>query len=349
MAWPRRGLDREPGLADQADEGEPVMISMQGVPSSLILRNQSWVRKQAQSLMRHLPSNIEKADLIQAGLIAVAQASLTFEWEGERDSEEANQAFVRYAQMRVKGAMIDELRQRDHLGRGQRRKVKAMELARERWRGEHGREPTAEELGSALHMSADEVFALQLAARSGQDVSLDDGSDAPDRSTVPEPATEHDEVEARVDTGLLLRRLEAFFATLPERERQVIDAYLGVGLTPIELAQSLNLTATRVSQLFKSICQRIGLHMAPHHHPTTQAQRSTDRLRQARGMDLERLITLREVELSRLEPGSAWSDVLEAALAHRTGPAAGPAPSNPAPYPGPGAASAPAKRTMNGY
>jgi RNA polymerase sigma factor for flagellar operon FliA len=301
------------------------MISMQGVPSSLILRNQSWVRKQAQSLMRHLPSNIEKADLIQAGLIAVAQASLTFQWEGERDSEEANQAFVRYAQMRVKGAMLDELRQRDHLGRGQRRKVKALELARERWRGQHGREPTAEELGSACHMSAQEVFDLEIAARSGQNVSLDDGSDAPDRDAVAEPATERDEVEARVDTGLLLRRLEAFFATLPERERQVIDAYLGVGLTPVELAQSLNLTVTRVSQLFKSLCERIGLHMHPHLHPKPRDQRSTDRLRPARGMDLDRLITLREAELSRLEPGSAWSDVLEAALAHRTGPAAEPA------------------------
>ena len=295
------------------------MISMQGVPSSLILRNQSWVRKQAQSLMRHLPSNVEKADLIQAGLIAVAQASLTFEWTGERDSEEANQAFVRYAQMRVKGAMLDELRQRDHLGRGQRRKVKAMELARERWRGLHGREPTAEELGSACNMSAEEIFDLEVAARSGQNVSLDDGSDAEERGATPEPATERDEVEARVDTGLLLRRLEAFFATLPERERQVIDAYLGIGLTPVELAQSLNLTVTRVSQLFKSVCERIGLHLHPHQRP--QDQRSTDRLRPARGMDLEKLITLREAELTRIEPGTAWGDVLQAALEQWSEPA----------------------------
>ena len=43
------------------------MISMQGVPSSLIAKNESWVRKQAQALARHLPSNVEKADLIQVG------------------------------------------------------------------------------------------------------------------------------------------------------------------------------------------------------------------------------------------------------------------------------------------
>jgi RNA polymerase sigma factor for flagellar operon FliA len=80
------------------------MISMQGVPSALIAKNESWVRKQAQALVRHLPSNVEKADLIQVGLIAVAQASIGFQWEGDRDSPEATEAFLRYARARVKGA-----------------------------------------------------------------------------------------------------------------------------------------------------------------------------------------------------------------------------------------------------
>ena len=70
------------------------MISMEGVPSSLILRNESWVRKQANSLARRLPSNVERADLIQVGLIAVAQAALGFEWPGDRESTEAREAFV---------------------------------------------------------------------------------------------------------------------------------------------------------------------------------------------------------------------------------------------------------------
>ena len=115
---------------------------MQGVPSSLIAKNESWVRKQAQALARHLPCNVEKADLIQVGLIAVAQASLGFQWDGDRDSPEAAEAFVRYARARVKGAMLDELRQMDHLGRAQRRKIKALQIARERWRSAHGSEPT---------------------------------------------------------------------------------------------------------------------------------------------------------------------------------------------------------------
>ena len=53
-----------------------------------------------------------------------------------------------------------------------------------------------------------------------------------------------------------MRRLERFFAALPERERQVIDAYLGIGLTPTQLAAELKVTPSRVSQMFKALVQR---------------------------------------------------------------------------------------------
>ena len=286
------------------------MISMQGVPSSLILRNQSWVRKQAQAFMRHLPSNVEKADLIQAGLIGVAQAALSFVWEGDRESDEAKEAFVRYARMRVKGAMLDELRQMDHLGRAQRRKVKVIEVATERWRASHGADPTAAELSQSCGMGTEEVFELALAARSGQTTSLSEDSDSDDaHSPPPEPATEKDEVEARVDTGMLMRRLEKFFATLPERERLIIDSYLGVGMTPIELAESLEISSSRVSQLFKSICKRIGIHLGHAH------QRSTDRATPAAMANIEELIALREAELARAGADRAWSELVEEVLA----------------------------------
>ena len=128
------------------------MLSMHGVSSALIARNESWVRRQASALARHLPSNVEKADLIQVGLIAVAQAALAFKWEGEHDSEEGKEAFARYARMRVKGAMLDELRQMDHLGRAQRRKVKVIQIARERWQARHGVVPSLAELSGVCGM-----------------------------------------------------------------------------------------------------------------------------------------------------------------------------------------------------
>jgi RNA polymerase sigma factor for flagellar operon FliA len=289
--------------------GRP-MISMQGVPSSLIARNESWVRRQAQSLIRRLPSNVEKADLIQVGLIAVAQSALSFEWEGDRDTEEAKEAFARYARMRVKGAMLDELRQMDHLGRAQRRKVNVIRIARERWRGGHGADPSLTELSKLTGIGVDEIASLEQAARAGQTESLSDDGDTEDHARPAQPATAQDEVEARVDTGILLRRLERFFAGLPERERQVIDAYLGVGMTPIQLADSLKVSPSRVSQMYKAICERIAGHFG-HAAPN---QRSMDRQGPAAAARFNELLAMREAELARSTELGAWGEMVEGVL-----------------------------------
>jgi len=290
------------------------MISMHGVPSSLILRNESWVRQQAHALARHLPSNVEKADLIQVGLIAVAQAALSFEWEGDRETDEAKEAFVRYARLRVKGAMLDELRQMDHLSRTQRRKVKVIQIARERWRATHDSSSVAD-ISKLCGLSVEEIFDLESQAIAGRTVSSTEHEDSESPVSQHEPATEHDEVEARVDTGILMRRLEHFFAALPERDRQVIDAYLGIGMTPIKLAEAMQVTPSRVSQMFTAVCTRIGIHLgsvAPEGHA---GHRSIDRAGVHRQSDFDALIAEREAALARPDAGGDWSERFEALLA----------------------------------
>lgn len=285
------------------------MISMQGVPSSLILRNESWVRQHARALARRLPSNVERADLIQVGLIAVAQAALGFEWEGDRDTEEAREAFVRYAKLRVNGAMIDELRQMDHLTRPQRRKVKIVQVARQQWQALSDARPTASDLGSLCGLSVEEIFQAESDAQRGHDVSSHpDLENADEAVRHGEPATPQDEVEARVDTGMLMRRLESFFAGLPESDRKVIDAYLGVGLTPAKLAEEMQVSPSRVSQIFKSVRDRIDQHMAQ------PERRSVDRTPSPVGARFDELIADREAELANAQPSGAWSERLEEVL-----------------------------------
>lgn len=285
------------------------MISMQGVPSALILRNESWVRQHASALARRLPSNVERADLIQVGLIAVAQAALGFEWEGDRDTEEAREAFVRYAKLRVNGAMIDELRQMDHLTRPQRRKVKVVQVARQQWQALSDAHPTATDLSRLCGLTVEEIFQAESDAQCGHDVSSPSGTeDADDGAQQSEQATPQDEVEARVDTGMLMRRLERFFASLPESERKVIDAYLGVGLTPVKLAEEMKVSPSRVSQIFKSVRDRIEQHM------TQPERRSVDRVPVPAGTAFDDLIAQREAVLAGLHASGAWSKRLEEAL-----------------------------------
>jgi RNA polymerase sigma factor for flagellar operon FliA len=289
------------------------MISMQGVHSSLIARNESWVRKQAAALVRHLPANVEKADLIQVGLIAVAQAAMGFEWEGDRETDEAKEAFVRYARMRVKGAMLDELRQMDHLGRAQRRKVKVIQIAQERWRSEHGAEAGLAELSELCGISVDEIAELEQADQEGRTRSSsgedeDEGFEglSPERFHA---ATPQDEVEARVDTAIVMRRLERFFAQLPERERLIIDSYMGVGLSPTELAASLKVSPSRVSQVYSRLLGRIADHFG------NDQQRRIDRLpKPAAAPGFAELVTQREQELQRAPGQGPWGEMMEDVL-----------------------------------
>lgn len=284
------------------------MVPMHGVPSALIARNESWVRQQAQALVRHLPANVEKADLIQVGLIAVAQAALSFTWEGEPETDEAEQAFVKYARHRVRGAMLDELRQMDHLGRAQRRKVKVVQIARERWRSIHGKEPLLAELAPITGLTVDEIAQLDQVDRLGRGQASTDSSDH-DSDDIHldrlHPATPKEEVEARVDTGIVMRHLERFFAQLPERERRVIDAYLGVGLTPVQLAQELKVSPSRVSQIYKGLLEKMARHFGHH--------RSTDRLADAPGR-FDELVAQREAELEASPTDGPWGEMVEEVL-----------------------------------
>lgn len=292
---------------------------MQGVPSVLIAKNQSWVRQQAQALARRLPANVERADLIQAGLIAVAQAAVTFRWPEDRDSPATHEEFVRYARMRVKGAMLDELRQMDFLSRGDRRKLKAVDIARDRFRATHGREPGLVELAELTQLSTQHISDLLRAEQLGRQHLNQAGSDDHEASSAMAhtPTTEQDEVEARVDTAIVLRRLERFFAELPERDRRVIDAYLGVGLSPTELARSLNVTPSRVSQIYHAVVQRAASHIQTPEPADTRpsGQRATDRL----GRSLDELVTLREQALRQGEQG-AWGELIEHVLSQPEAP-----------------------------
>jgi RNA polymerase sigma factor for flagellar operon FliA len=281
---------------------------MQGVPSALVARNESWVRRQAQSMMRRVPANVEKADLIQVGLIAVAQAALSFVWEGDRESDDAREAFVGYAQMRVKGAMLDELRQMDTITRGERRKIKAIQIARERWIAANGVEPGLAQTAAICEMDVDEIAQLDLLVEATRVESMSGAEDGEFLERF-HPATERDEVEARVDTAIVLRRLEEFFAKLPERERRVIDSYLGVGLSPVELAASLRLSPSRLSQLYSGLLRRMARHFGVDGH-----HRATDDRAESIAVDMGQLVAQREMDLRGASGRAGWADLIESVI-----------------------------------
>jgi Sigma-70, region 4 len=163
------------------------------------------------------------------------------------------------------------------------------------------------QLSALCGMDIDEIARLEQADQQGRMKSASADSDD-DEPAEHRAATERDEVEARVDTGIVLRRLERFFAALPERERQVIDAYLGVGLSPTQLAARLQVTPSRVSQIFGALVRRIALHFGQ------DPKRAMDRLPDRSAAAFEQHMAQREVELATRAGEGPWGRMVEEVL-----------------------------------
>lgn len=232
--------------------------SLENVPGTLIAEHLPWVKRQAASLCRRLPANVERDDLVQVGLIAIAWAATAFVWEGG-DGDDAQSAFMRFAQKRVKGAMLDELRRMDPLPRTQRRKLKQVQAARERLQAEDGKVPPLSALSAAAGMSVDEIARLSQFAHP---IETSTSTDSDEPLPAIEPSTSADTVEAHVDSGLRMRWFQGFVSSLPDVDQQVIDCYLGEGPDPAQLARELKLSASAVSQRCKAVVERIARHLA---------------------------------------------------------------------------------------
>ena len=233
--------------------------SLQGVSSAFVLKHQSRVRKKAQALVRHLPANGERSDLVQEGLLAVAQSTTTFEWEGDHENADGTEAFLRYARMRVKGVMPDELRAGDFLSRGERQEVKRVQVARDRHRAPHGTEASPGRRAEFTGLAAREICALLHADQLGRNhhrrcrrCHRRQGATPPTRDP-----TDADAGEAAVNQAIMLRRMQALYERLTDRDRAVLDAYAGGGPTPTQTAAQLGVTPSRVSQIYASLPRRI--------------------------------------------------------------------------------------------
>jgi RNA polymerase sigma factor for flagellar operon FliA len=164
-------------------------------------------------------------------------------------------------------------------------------------------------------MSIDQMSKLEQADLEGRAKSSAAQADGDEEPAEARAATPHDEVEARVDTAIVMRRLERFFAAMPLRERQVIDAYMGIGLTPTQLAAQLKVTPSRVSQMFKALVQRTALHFGQ------DPKRAIDRLPQRSPDDFERRVAQRELALAASADEGAWGHMMESALTRPITPA----------------------------
>jgi RNA polymerase sigma factor for flagellar operon FliA len=221
----------------------------------LIIQYAPWVKFIALRMAAKLPSHIQAEDLISAGIIGLIDALDKFNPAREVQ-------FKTYAQIRIQGAIKDELRSLDWASRSMRQKVKRLEQAYATLEQELGRPPSSEEVASSMGIEIDAFEALLEDAKGTSLVSLeelDQGPASEDKSTLLEALlTRRDEDPLELlNLHALKKALTQAIAELPEKERLVLSLYYYEELTMKEVGKVLSLTESRISQLHTQAVLRL--------------------------------------------------------------------------------------------
>lgn len=211
----------------------------------LILEHYPLVRMIATRMVRRFPSHIEVEELINIGTLGLIDAI-------DRFDAARGVPFKSYAEIRIRGAIVDSLREADWIPRSVRRRFARLETTRTQLRTQLGREPTREEMAGALEVDVemydDLVGGAEIRRLVSLDAPLDDeGGGATVGDQVSDDSAQplldqwiHEETRSQV-AGAIQR--------LPEKERQVISLYYQRGLNLKEIGEILGVTESRVCQL----------------------------------------------------------------------------------------------------
>jgi RNA polymerase sigma factor for flagellar operon FliA len=209
------------------------------------------VKRIAHHLMARLPANVLLEDLIQNGMIGLLDAIARYE-------QGLGAQFETYAGQRIRGAMLDGLRENDWLPRQLRRDMRRVENTLQQLEQQNGRMPTEGELAASLDMSLAEYQHLMQEARGHQlvyleDFSSDDGESFLERHL---GSSEDDPSVLLEDKDLRQNLLQAISA-LPEREQLLMALYYDEELNLREIGAIMGVTESRVCQLHSQAIARI--------------------------------------------------------------------------------------------
>jgi RNA polymerase sigma factor for flagellar operon FliA len=217
------------------------------------------VRTIARRTVRYLRPPLSFDDLASAGTVGLLKAA--------RDFDPSRQAeFKTYAYIRIKGAILDELRRASLLPSSVNRQVRhALKLSQEMTQ-QTGSAPTDEQLAEKLGVSVDEVYTLFENARAQHFVSLDEAcEELPALGTVL-AAADSSAPDNRIQKAEVLQKLTEAMAQLDQRRLQIIVLYYHKHLTMKQIADLFEITESRVSQLHASALVNLAAMLGEYHN-----------------------------------------------------------------------------------
>ena len=206
-----------------------------------------YIEKVARRLARRLPAHVEIDDLISSGVIGLMEAA-------ERFDPKRVDRFEAFAEFRIRGAMLDDLRSRDTLSRDMRRLSNELRDATRRLEAQLGRTPDQEEIARRLGVGVEELYARQQKLSGSSVVGIDDaGPDLLERTSDLQAADPFEQASRREMTGRLVDGIEE----LPEKMQQVLSLYYIENLNLKEIGAVLGVTESRVCQIHGEATKRL--------------------------------------------------------------------------------------------
>lgn len=220
----------------------------------LILEYAPLIKFIAQKIAIRLPPNIEIDDLISSGVIGLMDA--IEKYDPTRDN-----TFKTYAEFRIRGAILDELRAQDWVPRSVRDKAKLLDRTVVKLEAALGRSPEDQEIAEALQMSLEEFHDLVNQVRPVSLLSIDDSATF---SNVDKKSIINLLESCKLSNPLNQLNLKAVKDTvakaiedLPEKQRLVLSLYYYEDLNLKEIGRILRVTESRVSQLHAQAISRL--------------------------------------------------------------------------------------------
>lgn len=209
------------------------------------------VKRIAYHMMTRLPASVEVDDLIQAGLMGLMDAV-------NRYDSEQGALFETYATQRVRGAMLDELREADWASRNVRRAGRQIESAMHVLQQRHQRPPSEQEIADEMGLDIHAYFDLLNDARGAQLVYYEDlhesgGDDFLERFADGERQGPFDALSSRHFKQALAQAV----GILPEREKLLMGMYYEQEMNFKEIGVVLGVSESRVCQLHSQAISRL--------------------------------------------------------------------------------------------
>jgi RNA polymerase sigma factor for flagellar operon FliA len=209
--------------------------------NDLVILHEPLVKRIAYHLMSRLPPSVQADDLIQAGMIGLIEASRNFD-------PEQGASFETYAGIRIRGAMLDEIRRTDWTPRSVHRKAREVAEAVRRIENEKGRDARDVEVAEAMGIPLDDYHKILQDATGCRIFSFEDpGTLGEDGFTSPDGQTNQPFEYLQKDD--FKQGLAKAIKGLPERERLVMALYYDEELNLREIGEILGVSESRVCQI----------------------------------------------------------------------------------------------------